>query len=72
MVEVLARIEDVDESGVVEKTRYSRLDLSWIDPARSRELLEQCGFEIEALYGDFRRGAFGESSSHQVWVARRG
>lgn len=72
VVEVLARIEDLDEAGVVERTRYTRIDLSWIDPERSRTLLEECGFEVEALYGDFQRGAFGEGASHQVWVARRG
>jgi SAM-dependent methyltransferase len=71
VVEVLARIEYLDQAGVVEKTRYSRMDLSWIDPERSRELLEECGFEIEALYGDFGRGPFEEGSTHQVWVARQ-
>jgi len=71
VVEVLARIENLDEAGVVEQARYSRIDLSWIDPERSRKLLGECGFEIEALYGDFRRGSFEEDSSHQVWVARR-
>lgn len=72
VVEVLVRIEELDDEGVVRSTRYVRIDLSWIDPERSRVLLEESGFEIEALYGDFRRGELGEGSSHQVWVARRG
>ena len=71
VVEVLARIEDLDESGTVLETRHLRMDLSWIDPERSRELLSETGFEIEALYGDFRRRPFQASSSHQVWVASR-
>jgi len=34
-----------------------------------RHLLELEGFTVEALYGNFRGGAFGPGGE-QVWVAR--
>jgi hypothetical protein len=33
-------------------------------------LLARTGFEVEALYGDFGRGEFGDASSDMIWVAR--
>lgn len=71
VIDILVRVEDLDEGGTVETTRYVRMEMSWLDPERSRELLDECGFEIEELYGDFHRGTFTGESSHQVWLARR-
>jgi SAM-dependent methyltransferase len=34
-------------------------------------LIDVAGFEVEALYGSFDRGPFGEDSREYVWVARR-
>jgi len=34
-------------------------------------LLARAGFVVEALYGDFFRGALADESSEMVWVARR-
>lgn len=60
----------VEPDGRAER-RYRFLDLSWIEPDRMRALLDEAGFEVEALHGDFDRRPFvpGESA-HQVWVAR--
>jgi len=33
-------------------------------------LLELCGFEVEALYGNFMRGSY-TLGDEQVWVARK-
>lgn len=33
--------------------------------------LRRAGFEVEALYGDFDGGAFLDSSSEMIWLARR-
>ncbi len=71
MIDLLVRVEELDGDDVVDSARYVRMEMSWIDPARSRELLEEVGFEIEALYGNFDRGPFESTSSHQVWRARR-
>jgi len=34
-------------------------------------MLEACGFEVEALYGDFERGPFTAESSEMIFVARK-
>lgn len=70
VIEVLVRIETLEAAGA-RSEREVRMTMSWIDPKRSRELLEATGFEIEALFGDFERGPFETDSSHQVWIARR-
>ena len=68
---VLAWTEELDEEGVVLQCKYRRLDFSWIEPGQARALLEETGFEIEALYGEFDRRPFDQNSGEQVWIARR-
>ncbi|MEO0651619.1 MAG: class I SAM-dependent methyltransferase [Planctomycetota bacterium] len=71
-LDVVVRSDEVDERGVVVEQRYRQLDYSWIEPAQSRELLAQAGFEVAAAYGDFDGTPLGDDAKHQVWVARRG
>jgi hypothetical protein len=33
--------------------------------------LEACGFEVQALYGDFGKGPYAAESGEMVFVARR-
>ncbi|MDP6421030.1 MAG: class I SAM-dependent methyltransferase [SAR202 cluster bacterium] len=61
--------EELDDQGVVAKKTYTPLELRWIYRYEMVHLLELCGFEIEALYGDFNRGSF-KPGGEQVWVAR--
>jgi SAM-dependent methyltransferase len=42
---------------------FFRLEMEW--------MLEACGFEVEALYGDFERSPFTAESPEMVFVARR-
>jgi SAM-dependent methyltransferase len=70
-IDLLVCTEDLDADGVVAERRYLRTQLSWMSPEQSRSLLEEAGFDIEAVYGDFQRAPFDESSKVQVWVARR-
>jgi SAM-dependent methyltransferase len=44
--------------------------LAWLPPQEWRRLLEQAGFEVEALYGWFDRRPFA-GGEDMVWVARR-
>jgi SAM-dependent methyltransferase len=46
------------------------MDLAWLDAPEWRELIEQAGFEVEALYGWFDRRPY-RSGEDMVWVARR-
>jgi len=42
---------------------FSRFEMEW--------MLEACGFEIEALYGDFDRSPFTAESPEMIFVARK-
>lgn len=68
---VIVFTDTVEPDGRAER-RYRFIDLSWIEPARMRALLDETGFEVEALHGDFDRRPFdAKTSPEQVWVARR-
>ena len=68
---VIAWTDELDNDGVVLRRKYRRLSFSWLDPEQARALLEETGFQVEALYGDFDRRPFDEDSPEQVWVARK-
>ena len=70
-IRIIAWTDELDDDGVVLQRKYRRLSFSWLDPQQTRALLEETGFQIEALYGDFDRCPFAEDSPEQVWVARR-
>ena len=57
------------EGRVISKA-YAPLTLRYVYRYEMQYLLELCGYEIEALYGDFRRGPF-RYGGEQIWVARR-
>ncbi|MCA1595962.1 MAG: hypothetical protein LC772_06020 [Chloroflexi bacterium] len=61
----------LDDSGIVTERRYRSLSFSWIQPDETRALLQEIGFEIEAVYGDFDRRPLDQSSPEQIWIARR-
>jgi SAM-dependent methyltransferase len=44
--------------------------LAWLSPDEWRALLEQSGFEVEALYGWFDRSPY-RGQEDTVWIARR-
>ena len=71
-IRIIAWTDELDDDGVVLRRQYRRLSFSWLDPQQTRTLLEETGFEVEALYGNFDRSPFGGDSPEQVWVARRG
>jgi SAM-dependent methyltransferase len=71
VVHMVVCVEDLDDDGVVVKRRYLRSDLSWLSPEESRSLLEETGFEVEEVFGDFDRSPIGEGSPEQIWIARR-
>jgi ubiquinone/menaquinone biosynthesis C-methylase UbiE len=68
---IIAWTDEIDAVGVQVRRQYRRLSFSWLEPEQTRMLLEEAGFEIEALYGDFDRSPFTEDSPEQIWVARR-
>jgi ubiquinone/menaquinone biosynthesis C-methylase UbiE len=62
--------EEVDGEGKMVSRTYNLLTLRFIYRYEMQHLLELCGFQVEALYGDFQRGPF-RAGGEQVWVARR-
>ena len=53
------------------RTRRAAYTVRYAFRTEMQALLEGAGFAIEALYGDCERGAFAETSTELVWIARR-
>lgn len=65
--------DELDAAGVLQRRTYRPLSLSWLSPDQARELLEDCGFSIDACFGDFERTPFdAATASEQIWIARKG
>jgi SAM-dependent methyltransferase len=62
-------LDEIDEDGLVVTRTYGSMMLRYLYRFEAQHLLESCGFEIEALFGDFDRSEF-EAGGEQVWVAR--
>jgi SAM-dependent methyltransferase len=69
VLRIVVFTDDLDAGGNLVHRRYRRINLSWITPEQSFDLLEATGFEVEAAYGDFDENPMDESSTHQIWVA---
>ena len=62
--------EEVDRTGKPISREYTTLNVRYTYRYEMEYLLEMCGFKVEALYGDFRRGTF-RYGGEQVWIARK-
>ncbi len=69
LIRVLIRADTVAADGSV-SSRYSEIELSWVTPEQSRELLGQAGFRVESVFGGFEGEHFTRDSTSQVWIAR--
>jgi len=63
--------EELDADGVVISRRHEQLTLRYIYRWEMAHMLARCGFEVQALYGDFDRGPF-RYGGEQIWVAQKG
>ena len=63
--------EEFDGEGKAISSVHAPLTLRWVYRYEMQHLLELCGFEVEALYGDFERGPF-RYGGEQIWVAGKG
>jgi len=70
-IRIITWTDEIDGVGVLVRRQYRRLNFSWLEPEQTRALLEETGFEIEALYGNFDRGPLRDDSPEQIWVVRR-
>ncbi|MCK9486221.1 MAG: class I SAM-dependent methyltransferase [Dehalococcoidia bacterium] len=65
---VTSRLRVRDGQG---RWRRTSVTLRYVHRFEMEHLLRRCGYEVDALYGDFDRSAFGEASPEMVWVAHR-
>ena len=71
IVSVRMIIDRLDPNGVVDSRMYRDYQLRYCHRWEVHHLLQLCGFEIDALYGDYDLLEFDESSTEMIWVARR-
>ena len=62
--------EEVDDEGRMLAKTTTPVYLRYVHRFEMQYLLERCGFEVGALYGNFRRGPF-QHGNEQVWVVRK-
>jgi SAM-dependent methyltransferase len=63
--------DEVDAKGRLLRRSYKPMRLRWIYRYEFEHLLYRCGFEVEALHGDFDRRPFTEMNQELIWIARR-
>lgn len=62
--------DEFDVAGKRVSRSGTSFKLRWTYRIEMQYLLELSGFEVEALYGDFERGAF-RTGGEQIWVVRK-
>ena len=70
LTKTLEILEELDAEGRVVERVHKTLTSRFTYRYEMHYLLELCGYSIEALYGDFRRGPF-KPGGRQIWVARK-
>jgi len=60
-----------DEEGAITRHDYD-LEMRYLFRFEMEWMLEACGFEVEALYGNFDRSEFASDSPEMIFVARKG
>ena len=64
-------VEELDETGTVERRYYRDFQLRYAHRWELHHLLVSSGYRVDDLYGDFERTPFDEDSADMVWVATR-
>ena len=71
-VTVVTWEDELDADDALNRRRYRRLSLSWLEPTQARQLLEDTGFAVEACFGYFQSTPFSETTAvEQIWRARK-
>lgn len=64
-------IEEVSGEGVVERRLVRDFEQRYVFRYEMEHLLELCGFELQAVHGDFDGGPVTADTEDLVWTARR-
>lgn len=71
-VEIAQFFEEYDQAGQMTARRMIELHVNFVEKTCFEAMIRAAGFEIEALYGDYARSPFDESTSpFMIWVLRR-
>ena len=70
IIEEFRNYVEYDSDGSILKSTLVTLRVRYIFRWEMHHLLELCGFNVDALYGDFNRNAF-RARGEQIWVASR-
>jgi SAM-dependent methyltransferase len=70
MIDMYFIFEELNREGTVISKTYSKLLIRYIYRYEMENLLELCGYKIESLYGDFKRGPF-RYGGEQIWIASK-
>lgn len=72
VVEVHEFFEEYNPQGIMVSKRYSQLQFHLLSKLAFEQLLEQTGFEVVAIYGNYDRAAFVEEKSpFMLWVLQK-
>jgi SAM-dependent methyltransferase len=63
-------IQEKDGAGTLLHTAKLSLTRAWLTPREMQDLALRCGYEIEAMWGDFDETDFGPESTEMIWVLR--
>jgi SAM-dependent methyltransferase len=70
-VEIAQFFEEYDRAGQMVTRRMIELHVNFVEKARFEAMIQAAGFAVEALYGDYARSPFDESTSpFMIWVLR--
>jgi hypothetical protein len=61
-------IQEVNEAGTIVREVTLPLVRAWVTRREMDNLVRLCGFQVNALYGDFQGGAFTAESTEQIYV----
>jgi SAM-dependent methyltransferase len=61
----------VDARGKVSRTEMLSMERAWLTARETENLVRLCGFEVEALFGDFDCHRFNPNSTEMIWILRK-
>ncbi len=64
------RIEEWDHRGRLLREAELPLVRAWVTPREMEHLVRRCGFDIEAVFGDFDCRPLGPEDNEMIWVLR--
>jgi len=64
-------VHHVNEEGTVIHTAVLPMTRIWLKPLEMQQILTQCSFAVEAVFGDFDCTVLNDDSEEMIWVLRK-